>query len=82
MLLIPREGSKRLPRRANRRAILRPKLFRIKVLMENSSAQSQAVWGHLELIRAVTFRNLTTSFRRLNYPKAGILSKIIVYAGL
>ena len=38
--------------------------------MENSSvAQSQAVWGHLELIRAVTFRNLNTSIRRPNYPR-------------
>ena len=68
MLLITRERSKRLPRRA----ILRPKLFLMKVLMENSSvAQSQAVWGHLELIRAVTFRNLNNSFRHPNYPKGG-----------
>ena len=48
MLLITRERSKRLPRRA----ILRPKLFLMKVLMENSSvAQSQAVYGQLELYR-------------------------------
>ena len=49
---------------------MRPNLFPMKVLMENSSvAQSQAVWGHLELIRAVTFRNLNTSIRRPNYPR-------------